>query len=195
MYVVSLIIIAFIIVNYFLGYKLYSEPKNERYFNNVNELNFSKERYIVPEPGYVVRISIFTGIMIGSYIALATLLGINKWIAILVVALISICYLIEITREIVIREDKLVLSKLFYINREFSGRDIKGLYIYSYNKRFLKSHAHTTKLVVSTKTGKTYKFVLSSLNYKAVLNMMKENFGVMDYKMFMSKKDAEQIRN
>ena len=59
-------------------------------------------------------------------------------------------------------------------------------------KRFLKNHAHTTKLVVSTRTDKTYKFVLSSLNYKAVLNMMKENFGITDYKIYMTKKDEEK---
>ena len=35
MYVVSGVILAIIFINYFLGFKLYSVPKNEKYFNNV----------------------------------------------------------------------------------------------------------------------------------------------------------------
>lgn len=194
MYVVSGVIIAFVIINYFLGYKLYSVPKNERYFNNVNDLNFSKSRYISPEPRYVAIISIFTGIMIGIYIALATLLKLNNWVALSVVGIISICYLIEITRAIIIREDKLILSKLFSRKIEIALRDVKGMYIYSYNKKFLKSHALTTKLVVSTKLGKKHVFVLSSLNNKAILNMMKENFGISEYKMFINKKDISNSK-
>jgi hypothetical protein len=48
------------------------------------------------------------------------------------------------------------------------------MYIYSYTKKFLKKRALTTKLIVVTKTDKFYKFVLSSLDNKAVLNMIKE---------------------
>ena len=194
MYVVSGIIIAFIVINYFLGYKLYSVPKNEKYFNNVTALDFSKGKYICPEPRYVILISIFTGVMIGIYVALASILDFNKWIALIVVLLICVCYLIEITRAIIIRDDKLILSKIFSKKVELYGNDIKGMYIYSYNKKFLKSHALTTKLVIITKTEKTYKFVLSSLNNKSVLNMMKENFGVTEYKMFISKKSEDKIK-
>lgn len=187
MYIVSGVIIAFVIINYFLGYKLYSVPKNENYFNNVNRLNLSKERYISPEPQYVLVLSIFTGVMIGIYLALATIFKINNWFALFIVLLIIVCYLIEITRAVIIRDDKLILSKIFSRKVELAGSDIKGLYVYSYNKKFLKKHALTTKLVVTTKLGKTYKFVLSSLNNKAILNMMKDNFGVTDYKMFITK--------
>lgn len=194
MYVVSGIIIAFIVINYFLGYKLYSVPKNEKYFNNVTALDFSKGKYICPEPRYVILISIFTGVMIGIYVALASILDFNKWIALIVVLLICVCYLIEITRAIIIRDDKLILSKIFSKKVELYGNDIKGMYIYSYNKKFLKRHALTTKLVIITKIGKTYKFVLSSLNNKSVLNMMKENFGVTEYKMFISKKSEDKIK-
>ena len=194
MYVVSGIIIVFIVINYFLGYKLYSVPKNEKYFNNVTALDFSKGKYICPEPRYVILISIFTGVMIGIYVALASILDFNKWIALIVVLVICVCYLIEITRAIIIRDDKLILSKIFSKKVELYGNDIKGMYIYSYNKKFLKSHALTTKLVIITKTEKTYKFVLSSLNNKSVLNMMKENFGVTEYKMFISKKSEDKIK-
>ena len=189
MYVVSAIIIFFIFLNYFWGYKLYTVPKSEKYFNNVSELNFSKGRYISPEPKYVVMLSIIMGIVIGIYIALASFYQINKWFAFGVIALLFGEYLIEITRAIIIREDKLILSKLFSKKIELDGRDVKGMYIYSYNKKFLKGHAITTKLVISTKNGKKYKFVLSSLNNKSVLNMMKENFGIKNNKMFISKND------
>ena len=194
MYIVSAIIIVFILVNYILGYKLYAEPKSERYFNNVNELNFSKGRYLAPEPKYIVTYSIFTGIFIGMYVALSLYKAINNWVIISIVMIILIGYLIEITRTIVIREDKLILSKLFSKKIEITGRNIKGMYIYSYNKKFLKSHALTTKLVVSTNDGKKYKFVLASLNNKAVLNMMKDNFGIVNNKIFISKNDKNDIK-
>lgn len=185
MYVVSVIIVLLVFANYFLGYKLYSKPKNEAYFNNVNRLDFEKERYIAPNPKYVVTISMLIGIAMGFYISLGSYFKINKWFAIVIVATIGILYLIEITRKITIKEDKLILSKAFSPKVELYGNQIKGIYIYSYNKKFLKKRALTTKLVVVTKTDKFYKFTLSSIDNKAVLNMIKENFGVTEYKMYI----------
>lgn len=54
MYLVSGIIIFFVITNYFFGFKLYGKPKNENYFNNVTKYNFEKDKYILPQPKYVV---------------------------------------------------------------------------------------------------------------------------------------------
>jgi hypothetical protein len=64
---------------------------------------------------------------------------------------------------------------------------ITGMYIYSYNKKFLKNHAYTTKLVVVEDSGKKHKFSLSSLDNKAVLNLMKDTFGVTNNKMYIAK--------
>ena len=110
-------------------------------------------------------------------------------LAILVVLIITICYLIEITRKITIKDDKLILSKMFSKKVEIYGNQIKGIYIYSFNKKFLKKRALTTKLVVVEKTDKFHKFTLSSLDNKAVLNMLKENFGVQNYKMYIEKRN------
>lgn len=188
MYVVSVVIILLIFLNYFLGYKLYSKPKNEAYFNNVKRLDFDKERYIAPNPKYVVTISILIGIAIGLYIALVSYFKINKWFAMIIIVAIFIFYLIEITRKITIKDEKLILSKAFSKKVELYGNQIKGIYIYSFNKKFLKKRALTTKLIVVTKTDKFYKFTLSSIDNKAVLNMIKENFGVTDYKMYIGKR-------
>ena len=62
------------------------------------------------------------------------------------------------------------------------------MYLYSWNKKFLKKHALTTKLVITTNSDKKYKFVISSLDNKAVLNLLKENFGVINNKMYIGKK-------
>lgn len=189
--VLSVIIIVLIFINYFFSIKLYSIPQNKAFFNNINVLNFEKERYITPSPKYVALISIFTGTVIGMYLAIVNMLKTNKLIAIFVITTIFICYLIEITRKIIIKDDKLILTKVFFIRKEFYVNQINGIYIYSYNKKFLKKRALTTKLVVVSKTDKFYKFTLSSLDNKAVLNMIKENFGVSDYKMYIDKKSKQ----
>ena len=58
MYLGSGIIVFFVIINYFLGLKLYDKPKNDSYFNNVTKYDFEKDRYILPQPKYVIIISI-----------------------------------------------------------------------------------------------------------------------------------------
>ena len=188
-YVVSAIMLLFIIINYYLSIKLYREPNNVSYFNNVTNLNFSKNKYITPEPKYIVTVSILTGILFGMYLFLSIYFRMNTWAVVGIILILTICYLSEISRKIIIKDDKLILSKAFSKTIELYGRDIKGIYIYSYNKKFLKKHALTTKLVVVTKNDKKYKFILSSLNNKSVLNMLSDVFGVTDYKMFIANKN------
>ena len=187
MYIVSVIIVIFTFVNYFLSFKLYDVPQNKEFLNNVNEVRFTKDRYIAPEPKYVVLISILLGILMGMYISLSSYFKINKLVVTLIILMLSVCYLIEITRRITLKDRKIILSKAFSKTREIPLNSVKGIYIYSYNKKFFKKHAFTTKLVIVTKTDKTYKFVLSSLDNKAVLNMIRETFGVNNYKMYISK--------
>lgn len=187
MYVVSVIVILLIFLNYFLSVKLYGEPKNENFLNNVKTLNFPKEKNITPNPRYVIVISILLGILIGLYVSLCIHFNVSKTLICAVLILILACYFIEISRRISIKENKIILSKLFSKRVEIPGNQVQGIYIYSYNKKFLKKRALTTKLVIVTKTNKTYKFILSSLDNKAVLNMIKENFGVTDYKMYIGK--------
>ena len=187
-YVVSAIVIGLIILNYFLSIKLYSEPKNSSYFNNVTNLNFSKNKYITPVPRYVVSISILLGLFYGIFLFLANNLKLNKWVMLLVVVMLAVSYISEITRKIIIRDDKIILSKAFSKTIQLYGNEVKGMYIYSYNKKFLKKNALTTKLVITTKTDKKYKFVLSSLSNKSVLNMMSEAFGITENKMFIGNK-------
>ena len=57
MYVVTALVFLLIITNYFLGYKLYIEPKNEGYFTNVNHYNVIQQKDIMPNPKYVAVIS------------------------------------------------------------------------------------------------------------------------------------------
>ena len=193
MYVVSAIIVLFIFLTYFLGFKLYSEPENEGYFNNVNELNFEKTKYIAPNPKYITSISILVGIFIGTYLALCSKFVISSIVSTIIVLIVFWCYLVEITRRIIIQDNKIILSKLFSKKIELNGLSINGMYIYSFTKKFLKKHALTTKLVITTNNNKKYKFVLSGIDNKAVLNMMKENFGIVDYKMYIGKKVQYEI--
>lgn len=188
LYIVSGIIIAFIAINYFLEYKLYSVPKNEGYFNNVTEFNIEREKYISPQPLYVTIISLFTGIMLGLYISLCEYFHVNKILMMIVSIAIFVCYFIEITRGISLVDGNLILSKAFSKKIIINATSIKGMYLYSWNKKFLKKHALTTKLVITTNSDKKYKFVISSLDNKAVLNLLKENFGVINNKMYIGKK-------
>ena len=96
----------------------------------------------------------------------------------------------ELTRTIELKEGKLIFSRFLYRQKTFDVARITGMYIYSYNKKFLKKHAYTTKLVVVEDNGKTTKFSLSSLDNKSVLNMMKDSFGVVNNKMFIANKNG-----
>ena len=167
-YVISVIILLLILLNYYLSIKLYREPNNVSYFNNVTNFKFSKNKYITPEPK----------------------LKMNLWIIIGILLILLICYLVEISRKIIIKDDKLILSKAFSKTVALYGNEIKGIYIYSYNKKFLEQHALTTKLIVVTRSDKKYKFILSSLNYKSVLNMMSDIFGVTNNKIFIANKNV-----
>lgn len=187
MYIVSGLIILFIIINFFLEYKLYSEPQNATYFNNVNEYNLERDKYISPRPLYVLLISVLTGITTGLYLAFSKYFEINEWIVFLVTFLIFVSYFIEITRNISIVGGKLTLSKAFAKKIVIDATSIKGMYLYSWNKKFLKKHALTTKVVVATNSNKKYKFTVSSLDSKAILNLMKESFGINNNKMFIGK--------
>ena len=128
-YVVSVIMLLFILLNYYLSIKLYREPNNVSYFNNVMNLNFSKNKYITPEPKYIVKVSILTGILLGMYVALAVHFKMNLWMLIGILLIILICYLVEISRKIIIKDEKIILSKAFSKTRELYGKEVKGIYI------------------------------------------------------------------
>ena len=122
------------------------------------------------------------------YVALGEYFKMNKIVELVVVVLLTICYLVEISRSVSIENNKIILSKAFSKKVELFGTSVRGMYVYSYNKNFLKKNALTTKLVITTNNNKTYKFVLGGLNYKSVLNMMKDCFGITEYKLYISKK-------
>ena len=186
-YILTAIIILLILGNFILGIKLYEIPKESGYFNNVGSLDLSRERNIFADPRHVATISIINGILIGLYIAFLTSIGVNGILFTITTILLTVIYLTEITKKIILKDGKLTLSKFFFIDREIEASQIKGMYIYSYNKKFLKSHAYTTKLVITTNQEKKIKFTLSSIDNRAVLNMMKESFGINSYKMYISK--------
>ena len=190
-YVISAIVLLSIILNWFLGEKLYEIPKDKSFFDNVTAVNLSKERNIAADPRYVVKISVLTGILIGLYLAYASVEDVNGWFVFFVVAMIFVCYLIELTRKITLKDGKLTLSKFLSSPKEIDPRRVNGIYIYSYNKKFLKKHAYTTKLVIVLTNEQVIKFSLSSLDNKSVLNMMKETFGVTRNKMFISKRSEK----
>ena len=193
-YIISAIIIAFAITNFILGIKLYEKPKENGYFANVGKIDFIHDKYIMAEPKYVVTISVITGILIGLYLAYANSVEASGWVFVITTFLLLYMYLSEITKRITFKEGKLTLSQIFY-EEVIEASSIKGMYIYSYNKKFLKSHAYTTKLVITDSKDKTIKFTISSLDNRAVLNMMKETFGVNSYKMFISRREELPTKN
>lgn len=100
--------------------------------------------------------------------------------------LLFVLYLIEISRKILLTSDSLEFERMFFRTKKIPLDKIDGMYIYSYNKKFLNKNAFTTKLVVVNGNNK-YKFTLSGISPKVVLNMMKDNFGISDYKMYIKK--------
>ena len=103
------------------------------------------------------------------------------------VLVLFILYLVEITRKIVLTEENLTFERMFFRTKRIPLDQIDGLYVYSFNKKFLNKNAFTTKLVVATGNTK-YKFTLSGIDTRAVLNMMKENFGINENKMYIAQK-------
>ena len=188
-YILTAIIIVLALTNFILGIKLYEEPKENGYFNNVNSLDLNRERNICADPKYIAGMSIIVGVLIGMYLAFLTSVNMNGIIFKGTTLLLIIMYLYELTRRITLKDGKLTLSKFFFLKKELAASEITGMYIYSYNKKFLKSHAYTTKLVITDYQGKKIKFTLSSIDNRAVLNMMKDAFGVNSYKMYISKKE------
>lgn len=186
MEIVSIVIVVLILVNWVLGEKLYKEPKNTNFFNNVTGLNAEGEKYLMADPRYVVEISILTGIAIGSYMALSTVYHLYWLIEYCIIILLLAVYLMEITRNITLIGSTLTLSRFLMKKKKIEVQDISGMYIYSFNKKFLNKHAYTTKLVITPKNGKRVKFSLSSLDNRAVLNLLTEHFGINSNKMYIA---------
>lgn len=186
MYVVTILVFIAIIANYVLGKVLYKEPNNEKYFSNVNHYNTINKKVLMASPKYVVILSISLGIFLGAYHFLCALSEIDMTVTWAMTIVLMVLYLIEITRKISITEENLELEKMFCTTKKIPLNSISGLYIYSFKKKFLNKRALTTKLVVTTNKEK-YKFTLSSIDIKAVMNMMKENFGVTENKMYVLK--------
>lgn len=185
-YVVSIVILILSILNLYLGEKLYKVPKDENYFNNVEEYDLSKNKEIGPDPKYVVITSITTGILLGLYFGLTAICDANEIVVLCTFLLVMYCYLSEITRRVSLRDGVLIFSKFLSKKKEIDASRITGMYIYSYNKRFMKNHAYTVKFVVIESTGKKTKFTISSLDNRAIMNLMKENFGVQRNKMYIA---------
>ena len=192
MYIVTVAIFVGILINYLLGFKLYSEPKNEEYFSNVNHYNTINKRELMASPKYVVELSILIGIFIGLYSFLSDLQLINWWLKWFTILVIAVLYLKEITQKISVTEDELVYEKLFSPTKRIQLNSIDGMYIYSFNKRFLNKRALTTKLIVCS-GKKKHKLLISAMDVRAILNMMKENFGINEHKMFIDKKERTTL--
>lgn len=185
MYVVTALVFVGIIINYTLGIILYKEPKNKKYFSNVNHYNTINQKSLMASPKYITVLSILLGIFFGVYIFFYKLCKINIIVVWTTVIILSILYLIEITRKISLTEENLELEKMFSPTKKIPLNSISGMYIYSFKKKFLNKRALTTKLVVATEK-ENYKFTLSSVDIKPILNMMKENFGITENKMFIN---------
>lgn len=185
-YVVSAIIFILVALNFFLGERLYKIPKDTNYFNNVEEYNISSNKEITADPKYVLTISILTGILLGSYLGLATVCNVHNIIVTLGTVTICCCYLAEITRRVAIRDGVLVLSRFLMPKKEIDANRITGIYLYSYNRKFMDNHAYTVKLVVAQTSKKLIKFALSSIDNRAIMNMIKDNFGVKKNKMYIA---------
>ena len=187
MYIVTAILLVLFILNYVLGNVLYCEPSTLGYSSNVKNYNTINNRNIMASPKYVTILSALLGIFLGAYCKLCQVLEINKYIIYGVTILLLIAYLVEITRKITITDENLEFEKMFCPTKKIPLNKIDGIYIYSYNKKFLNKRALTTKLVVCTGSEK-YKFTISSIDVKAVLSMMKDNFGITENKIFVKNK-------
>ena len=187
MYIVTAILLILFILNYALGKVLYYEPSNLGYSSNVRNYNIINNRNIMASPKYVIVLSALLGIFLGVYCKLGQVLETNGFVIWGMVLLLLIAYLIEITRKITITDENLELEKMFCTTKKIPLNTIDGIYIYSYNKKFLNKRELTTKLVVCKKKEK-YKFTISSLDVKAVLSMMKDNFGITENKIFIKNK-------
>ena len=187
MYIVTAILLILFILNYALGKVLYYEPSNLGYSSNVRNYNIINNKNIMASPKYVIVLSALLGIFLGVYCKLGQVLETNGFVIWGMVLLLLIAYLIEITRKITITDENLELEKMFCTTKKIPLNTIDGIYIYSYNKKFLNKRALTTKLVVCTGNEK-YKFTISSLDVKAVLYMMKDNFGITENKIFIKNK-------
>lgn len=189
MYVVTTIFFILFILNYILGKVLYSAPAStSSYYSNVKQYNALGNKTIMASPKYVTVLSIFLGIFIGVYYKLGKFLETNAFVMWGMILLLVIAYLIEITRKITLTDDSLEFEKMFFPTKKIPLNKIDGMYIYSYNKKFLNKRALTTKLVVCSGMMERYVFTIASLDIKAVLAMMKENFGITDNKIFVKNK-------
>lgn len=187
MYIVTAILFILFVLNYTLGKVLYSEPTSMSYSSNVKQYNTIGNKNIMASPKYVTVLSAFLGIFLGAYCCLGKVLETNALVMWGMVLLLLIAYLIEITRKITLTDDSLEFERMFCPTKKIPLNKIDGMYIYSYNKKFLNKRALTTKLVVCTGSAK-YKFTISSLDVKAVLSMMKDNFGITENKIFVKNK-------
>jgi len=187
MYIVTVMIFIVIFINYFLGMKLYKEPKNEAYFSNVRHYNVIHNRDLMTSPKYVFFISALLGIFIGIYSTLGKMTKTNSIVIWTTIIILFVLYLVEISRKIVLNEENLEFERMFFKTKKIPLSSIDGIYIYSFNKKFIDKNAFTTKLVIST-GNRRYKFTLSGINARAVLNMMKENFGISENKMYIATK-------
>lgn len=185
MYVVTILFFVGTIANYVLSKVLYREPKNNNYFSNVNHYNTINKRILMASPKYVTILSILLGIFFGTYYFLCVLCEVNSALAWGLILILSILYLIEITRKISVTDENLEFEKMFFPTKRIPLNSITGVYIYSFKKKFLNKRALTTKLVVATNKEK-YKFTISSIDIKSVTNMMKENFGITENKIFIA---------
>lgn len=189
MWMISLILIVTLVLtvaNYYLGAKLYMVPQNSKYFNNVKEINVKNLKDIIPAPKYVLTITLLNAVLIGMFYAICGISNTDGWIPLAYAAVLILLYVIELSRSISVNDNTIILSRLFKADVIIPIATIEGMYIYSFNKRFLKKHALTTKLVI-TASGKKYKFTISSLENKAILSMMKNCFGITENKMFIAK--------
>lgn len=184
MWIILVLIILVTFVNYFLGAKLYMLPKDERYFENVKRYNTVKLKDIMVDPGYILKLTILLGTLYGLFITFANLVEFNIWVTFVFLLYLGMLYIIEITRKVSISEESLNLSKAFARDITINLDKIKGMYIYSFNERLIETHAFTTKLVICT-DNKKYKFTISSLSIKAILNMMKDNFDIEHHRIFI----------
>lgn len=189
MWMISLILILTLVltvVNYYLGAKLYMLPRNQAYFENVKEINISNMKDIIPTPKYVLTVTLLNAILIGMFYGICGIVRVSGWVPFLYAVVLVLLYVTELSRGISVNENTIILSRFIIKDIVIPVATIEGMYIYSYNKRFLKKHALTTKLVV-TAQGKKYKYTISSLENNMILSMMRNCFGITDYKMFVAK--------
>ena len=102
MYIVSVLMIVLVISNFVFSKILYKEPQSDEFFSNVKNISIPKEKYILPDPKFVLGISVLTGIAVGLYVALCKFSQIEFWMTWITILFVAFFYFYDMENKAII---------------------------------------------------------------------------------------------